>query len=166
MRLDGVLVDRWLWMGQCGGVKVSKKSEYAICALTEMALQRRAGAEWLQIGQIATASGVPEKFLEQILLVLKKAGHLQSRRGMEGGYAFKIPPEQLDLEQVVDLLDGEVKDAGGTTASVKDARFHLSRVLEASEAAARGVLRGTSVAGLADQLEVMRSQRPGLDYHI
>ena len=85
-------------------MKLSKKTEYALRALAELAMNQEEGN--LQAQELARREKIPMKFLEQILLVLKKAGVLRSRRGAGGGYLLNRPPEQVSLGEVVRLIEG------------------------------------------------------------
>lgn len=87
-------------------MKLSKKTEYALRALTELAMNQEEGN--LQAQELARREKIPVKFLEQILLALKKANILQSRRGVGGGYTLNRPAEQISLGEVVQLIDGPV----------------------------------------------------------
>ena len=73
-------------------MKLSKKSEYGLRALLELLWYM---ARVLQRHEIAARQHIPVEFLEQILLALKRAGLLSSRRGMKGGYALIKSPEEL-----------------------------------------------------------------------
>jgi len=85
-------------------MKLSKKSEYGLRALLELTLVEGQGT--LQRHQIAERQHIPIEFLEQILLPLKRAGLLSSRRGMKGGYALIKRPEDITVGQVIRILDG------------------------------------------------------------
>ncbi len=85
-------------------MKLSKKSEYALRALIE--LTQVHGTSTLQRHEIAARQHIPVEFLEQILLALKRAGLLSSRRGMKGGYALIKSPNEITLGQVIRVLDG------------------------------------------------------------
>jgi Rrf2 family cysteine metabolism transcriptional repressor len=91
-------------------VKLSKKSEYGLRALLELTMIH--GKATLQRHEIAARQHIPVEFLEQILLVLKRAGLLASRRGIKGGYALIKPPEQISLGQVIRILDGPLAPIG------------------------------------------------------
>jgi len=91
-------------------MKLSKKSEYGLRALLELTLAN--GAKTLQRHEIADRQGIPVEFLEQILLALKRAGLLSSRRGIRGGYALIKPPNQITLGQVIRILDGPLAPIG------------------------------------------------------
>ena len=85
-------------------MKLSKKGEYALRALIELSLNYGKGP--VQTHQIAKRENIPEKFLEQILLTLKRAGFLQSKRGAGGGYVLLKPPQEITLAQVIRVIDG------------------------------------------------------------
>lgn len=86
------------------GMKLSAKSEYACLALIDLARRHREGP--VTIEDIAVRQGIPKKYLEQILLQLKGAGFVKSRRGAEGGYALARPPESISVAEVLRALDG------------------------------------------------------------
>ena len=91
-------------------MKLSKKSEYGLRALLELTLVH--GKATLQRQEIAARQNIPVEFLEQILLALKRAGLLASRRGMKGGYSLIKPPETVTLGQVIRILDGPLAPIG------------------------------------------------------
>lgn len=76
---------------------IAQKSKYALRAL--LALARAGPGETVQIGTIAAREGIPKKFLEQILLDLKHAGLVVSRRGQHGGYRLLRRPEDYRLRR-------------------------------------------------------------------
>lgn len=85
-------------------MKVSKKGEYALRAMIDLSLNYEKGS--IQIRDISQREKIPEKFLEQILLMLKNAGLLQSRRGIGGGYNLIKPPKEITLAEVIRIIDG------------------------------------------------------------
>jgi len=85
-------------------VKVSKKGEYALRAMIDLSLNYRKGS--VRIQEISEREKIPKKFLQQILLELKKNGLLQSKRGIAGGYSLIKPPEEITLAEVVRIIDG------------------------------------------------------------
>src|SRR5437870_13572370 len=85
-------------------MKLSKRSEYGLKALIELATYYGQGV--VQAPQIARKHQISVKFLELILLDLRRAGILHSRQGVHGGYYLGVPPEQITIGQVVRLLDG------------------------------------------------------------
>jgi Rrf2 family protein len=85
-------------------MKFSKKSEYALRALIELTAQYKRSL--LQRHEIADRQNIPIEFLEQILLTLKNAGLLASKRGVTGGYSLIKSPDEITLGQIIRLLDG------------------------------------------------------------
>jgi len=85
-------------------MKLSKKGEYALRALS--CLVRRRGAGPVPIREIAQEEQIPKKFLEAILLELRKAGLIESSRGAGGGYRLVKDPAGISLARVIRLIDG------------------------------------------------------------
>ena len=87
-------------------VKLSKRGEYALRALIDFGVAQALGRPLLQVSELAAKEGLPIKFLEQILMQLKAAGYLESRRGKHGGYLLARPPENICIGQGARLIDG------------------------------------------------------------
>lgn len=85
---------------------LSKKSQYAFKALMYLAQNNDKGP--VLIAEIAKKKKIPLKFLENILLELKKAGVLESKKGKGGGYYFALPPAEVSMAKVMRLLDGPI----------------------------------------------------------
>ena len=85
---------------------ISQKAKYALRAL--IALARAPQGEPLLISDIAESQAIPRKFLEQILLDLKRQGLVVSRRGRFGGYQLLRNPAQITFGQVLRLIDGPI----------------------------------------------------------
>ena len=91
-------------------MKLSKKSEYGLRALLELTIAH--GKTTLQRHEIADRQHIPIEFLEQILLTLKRAGLVASRRGIKGGYTLIKQPKEITLGHVIRLLDGPLAPIG------------------------------------------------------
>lgn len=91
-------------------MKLTKKGEYALKAMFDLSSHYQKGL--VRINEIAEREKIPLKFLEQILLGLKKAGLVQSKRGMGGGYTLNKPPEIITLAQVIRTTDGPLAPLG------------------------------------------------------
>lgn len=83
---------------------ISKKTKYGLSAL--LALARNYGAGPVQIADLAEQEGIPKKFLELILLQLKNAGILGSRKGKGGGYFVAKDPAVVTMGQAIRILEG------------------------------------------------------------
>ncbi len=84
-------------------MRISKKAEYALRAL--VAIARQPGKSW-PIQELATSERIPIKFLEQILLSLRRAGMLTSKRGVGGGYTLLRAAAEISLGEVIPIFDG------------------------------------------------------------
>jgi Rrf2 family protein len=85
---------------------LSKKTQYALQALAYMVEHKEAAP--ILIAEIATKKNIPIKFLENILLELKKAGFLDSKKGKHGGYLFALPPEKIKLSGIFRIIEGPI----------------------------------------------------------
>jgi Rrf2 family iron-sulfur cluster assembly transcriptional regulator len=90
-----------------GGVKVSTRGDYAARALLSLALHDDAAGP-TSVRDIAERTGLPQPYLEQILLALKGAGLVRSKRGVGGGYILARSPEEITLGEIVSAVDGPI----------------------------------------------------------
>jgi Rrf2 family transcriptional regulator, cysteine metabolism repressor len=118
---------------------ITSKAPYAVRALTELA--RRGGNAPVPIGEIARARDIPVQFLEGLFATLRRAGVLQSQRGVKGGYTFARPPGEITVLEVVELLEGEL----GADAAAS------GQVWEEAVEAVKSVLGGTTIAEVAER---------------
>ncbi|MEP7240174.1 MAG: Rrf2 family transcriptional regulator [Devosia sp.] len=85
---------------------ISQKAKYALRAL--IVLCKAQPGQTLMISEISRQQAIPKKFLEQILLELKRAGIVMSYRGRLGGYELLKPAEKLTFGEVLRLIDGPI----------------------------------------------------------
>ncbi len=104
-------------------MKLTTRSEYALLALVYLARNKDEG--FISIETIARAQGIPPKFLEQLMLALKRAHFLRSIKGQHGGYALSKEPDQITLAEVIRLFDGAL----APTESVSE-NFYESTPIE------------------------------------
>jgi Rrf2 family protein len=83
---------------------LSQKAKYALRALLMLAEQQE--ADMVMIADIAERENVPRKFLEAILVDLRKRGLLDSKRGKYGGYRLAKPPEAISFGEIIRIVDG------------------------------------------------------------
>lgn len=92
-------------------MRISAKGEYAITAVLDLALHHGRGL--IPIQDIAARQGIPQRYLEQVLLALKAASLLTSKRGSAGGYHLTRPPEGITVGEVLRAVEGAGAAFGG-----------------------------------------------------
>jgi len=85
-------------------MKLTSRSEYALLALVYLA--RNQGDEVISVETVALAQDIPPKFLEQILLALKRAKYVRSTKGQKGGFRLARPASGIFLAEIIRLFDG------------------------------------------------------------
>lgn len=130
-------------------LNITAKSKYALRALVELALHSEGRPVPLVV--LAEARGIPTQFLEQLFSGLRRAGILQSHRGVHGGFSFNRPPEEITVLEVVEALDGPIEPALCTTEEACRQREVCSAgdVWEQAKLAVEEVLRDVDIAQLA-----------------
>jgi Rrf2 family cysteine metabolism transcriptional repressor len=131
-------------------ISITSKSRYAVVAMAELA---RSGDRPVPIKELAERRKIPEQFLEQLFATLRRAGLLESQRGVKGGYTLARPAAEVTVLEVVQALDGVVgregEEAGGIWAE--------------GVGALRGVFQSATIADIARR-EGEREGSP--TYHI
>jgi Rrf2 family protein len=85
---------------------LNKKTQYALQALSYLAEKKT--KEPVLISEIAEVKQIPLKFLESILLQLRKEGILESKKGKGGGYYLSMAPEKISLARIIRLIHGPI----------------------------------------------------------
>jgi Rrf2 family protein len=135
-------------------MRVSRRGLYALQALIHLAEVYEGGL--VAARTIAEKEGIPEKFLESILLALKNARVVSSERGREGGYRLRKPPGELFIGDVVRLIDGPLAPFGDVVElqhRVKTETRHpgLFDVFLEVRNAASAIVDRTSLADLVER---------------
>ncbi|MDD5686592.1 MAG: Rrf2 family transcriptional regulator [Elusimicrobia bacterium] len=85
-------------------MKITYKGDYALKILLDLSLNYDKGL--IQIKEISKRQDIPIKYLEQIILILKGAGYIRSKRGPVGGVHLAKSPEKIKLGEIIRLMDG------------------------------------------------------------
>jgi Rrf2 family protein len=135
-------------------VAFSSKTEYGLVALIELAGLYSSGGV-LQVGEIATRQGIPDRYLEQMLTSLRRGGILRSIRGPKGGYQLTRPPGEILVSEVVSCLegDGASRDAVGRQTPEFEALHAFAGELDRARLQA---LEGTSLERLIERRDALR----------
>ena len=88
-------------------MRFSIRVQYGLQALLELALKYGSGP--IQIGDIAKSQKIPIRYLEQLLLVLKRSGLVSSTRGKEGGYTLVKHPSDISALEIIESVEGTIE---------------------------------------------------------
>jgi len=133
-------------------MKISQKGLYALQAMMMLARHHEQGA--IKIREIAGEEGLPEKFLEIILIELKNARLVESSRGARGGYRLRRAPSDIRLSEVMRVVDGPLAPFGDAD-HLRDLITHdashraLYKVFLAVRDASARILDSTTIADIA-----------------
>lgn len=150
-------------------MRLSKKAEYGLRALIYAA--RFPEETTFQIKDLAEKNGIPKKFLELILLELKNAGILRSRRGVGGGYLLARRPETIRSTEIIAAIEGPVvnsverKNRG--ERGKEESTSAVSRLVKETSEAIESVLDRWTLADLArEEQEAAERKRRNVMYFI
>ena len=153
-------------------MRISRTSEYALKALIELAIDYDKGKTVVLINDVAKRKGIPPKYLEQILLSLKNAGILVSKRGVGGGYSLSRSPEDISLGEIVRAVEGSLSpvncvSTGSHVDCPEESSCGLYSIMLEVRDAVSGVLDGTSLKDAAGRtLDLMEQKSKVLNYDI
>ncbi len=135
-------------------MELSTKSEYALLALLELVSHYPTG-EPLQIRQIAAEQSIPDRYLEQLLAILRRSGLVRSQRGARGGYLLAREPWKITLLEILNCVEG--LDAKASPCAKKfPAEVVIHDAWQEARQAAEAVLQSYSLQDLAEQRDAKR----------
>lgn len=134
----------------------SAKAEYACVAMLELAARHR-DPKPARLTDIAGKHGIPDRFLVQILLDLKRAHLVASTRGAAGGYALARPPEEITMYDVLHVIDppeqnARLDDKLEPTVYVHNVRAVWDRMIHAQQL----ILKQTTLAEMLEQSQELQ----------
>jgi Rrf2 family protein len=137
-------------------VELSCKTEYALLALLELTTHHSSGVP-LQIRQIAADQNIPDRYLEQLLATLRRAGIVRSQRGAKGGYLLARDPWKITLWDVISCIEG--LDAQKPTANEQPKTpesLVIHDIWQTSQQAAEAVLHQHTLQDLVEKRDARR----------
>jgi Rrf2 family cysteine metabolism transcriptional repressor len=143
-------------------MRISAKGEYAIKAVLDLTLHQGSGL--IPIQGIAERQRIPQRYLEQVLLALKRAGLLTSKRGAAGGYHLTRPPEEITVGEVLRAVEGAdapFEGVGRDGRGGQDLVELWRQIAEAVSGVVDGLTFGELAARARERLDVARPM-----YHI
>ena len=148
-------------------MRISAKGEYAIRALLDLAVHHGEGL--VPIQEVARRQGIPQRYLEQVLLLLKRAGFLESKRGSAGGYQLVRSPGAISVGEVLRAVEGRLTAldvAGRNPAGTDDtSSADLAPLWREIAGAVATVVDRITFGDLAEQVKARRSPGRAV-YHI
>jgi Rrf2 family protein len=149
-------------------MRISTKGDYATRALQDLALHYDRGP--IQIEEIARRQHLPVRYLEQILLGLKRAGFLQSKRGVSGGYYLAKHPREITIGAIIRAMEGPIVPifcvgSGKREICIEEPHCCLRDIWSDVRGAVERILDHTTLEDLCRQIRIKR-ERQGLTYQI
>ncbi len=131
----------------------SSKVEYGLVALMELAGSFATG-EVLQVAEIASRQSIPDRYLEQMLAMLRRGGLLSSVRGPRGGYRLTRSPAEITVAEVVHCLEGEA--AGRPVSPQRTLELEVLHALAVDlQRQRRELLAGTTLQALLERRDAL-----------
>ncbi len=136
-------------------MRITYKGDYALKALLDLALHYEQGLS--TINDVAKRIDAPVKFLEQVLLDLKKGGFVESKRGNVGGYRLAKDPADITLGQVIRYIDGPIEPIAcvekGYSKCLDLRRCVFNEVWQKVAKATSGIVDNLSFADMVSQVD-------------
>ncbi len=146
-------------------MKISTKGRYAVRVMLDLALNNT--GECIKVKDIAARQGISEKYLEQIIAALSRAGYVKSVRGAQGGYRLSRAPKDYTVGMVLRVTEGSLAPVAcleeGAEACERCDTCETIGVWRELAKAIDAVVDGVTIADLADR---QRQRQEALDYSI
>ena len=133
-------------------MRLNARVDYALRAVVELAAALGSAARPVTAERLATGQAIPPKFLESILLQLRRGGIVHSQRGPDGGYWLARPADEITLAEVIRVIDGPLANVRGQRPEelgYQGAATSLQDVWIALRASEREILDSVTVADVA-----------------
>jgi Rrf2 family protein len=133
-------------------MRLNARVDYALRAVVELASALGSPARPVTAERVATAQQIPPRFLESILLQLRRAGVVQAQRGPEGGYWLAKPADEITLADIIRVVDGPLANVRGQrpeSLGYAGAAAALRDVWIALRASEREILDSVTIADVA-----------------
>lgn len=146
-------------------MKISTKGRYAVRVMLDLALHNT--GECIKVKDIAGRQGISEKYLEQIIAVLNKAGYVNSVRGAQGGYRLARDPGEYTVGMILRLTEGSMAPVACLEEGAPECeRCDTCETLEVWKELYTAINHVIDGVTLADLVERRRQRMENLDYSI
>ncbi|MFN4178882.1 MAG: RrF2 family transcriptional regulator [Armatimonadota bacterium] len=145
-------------------MKVSTRAWYGLMAMVELGLRERQGR--VQVREISESQGIPEEYLEQLMLALKRAGLVRSQRGVRGGYILARSASQITIREILEALEGPILDFEPMEPNLRERvkNSGVSVIWEQLAEAMENVLQNITLAQVCAWEQEKRSRQPMMFY--
>lgn len=145
-------------------MKVSTRAWYGLMAMVELGLRERQGR--VQVREISESQGIPEEYLEQLMLSLKRAGLVRSQRGVRGGYILARPASQITVREILEALEGPLLDIEPIEPNLRERAKNsgVSVIWERLAEAMEIVLQSITLSQVCAWEQEKRSRQPLMFY--
>lgn len=146
-------------------MKISTKGRYAVRVMLDLALNNT--GECIKVKDIAARQDISEKYLEQIIAVLNKAGYVKSVRGAQGGYKISRAPEEYTVGMILRLTEGSMAPVSCLENGTEECeRCDTCETLEVWKDLYTAINQVIDNVTIADLVEKRRRHTEYLDYSI
>ena len=141
-------------------MELSSRVKYALLALLELASHPDRG-NYLQIDQIAAGHKIPDRYLAQLLMALRRGGIVRSQRGAKGGYSLSKEPRKITVREVLTCLEGSQNlEPEGLTASGTPETAAINFVWQEATTAASAVFQRHTLQDLLEKRDEEQQSNP------
>ena len=146
-------------------MKISTKGRYAVRVMLDLALNNT--GECIKVKDIAARQGISEKYLEQIIAVLNKAGYVKSVRGAQGGYRIAKAPEEYTVGMILRLTEGSMAPVACLEEGAPECeRCDTCETLEVWKELYTAINQVIAGVTIADRVEKRKLRTEYLDFSI
>ena len=146
-------------------MKISTKGRYAVRVMLDLALHNT--GECIKVKEIASRQGISEKYLEQIIAVLNKAGYVKSVRGAQGGYRIARDPREYTVGMILRLTEGSLAPVACLEQDYGVCeRCDTCETLGVWEDLYKAINQVVDSVTIADLVEKSKKRLDGMDYSI
>lgn len=146
-------------------MKISTKGRYAVRVMLDLA--EHDTGEYIKVKQIAERQGLSEKYLEQIIAILNKAGYVKSTRGAQGGYKIAKEPDYYTVGMILRLTEGSLNPVVCLDSEVNECeRCDTCETLGVWKELAEAINQVVDNTTIGDLLKKRRDRLAALDYSI
>lgn len=146
-------------------MKISTKGRYAVRVMLDLALNNT--GECIKVKDIAARQGISEKYLEQIIAVLNKAGYVKSVRGAQGGYKITRDPKEYTVGMILRLTEGSMAPVACLDEGAEECeRCDTCETLDVWKELYEAINQVIDNVTIADLVEKRNQRMENLDYSI